>query len=303
MINLGHCDLYSIASLLNKSGRFNPLFIIIMKKHIVFSGLLASGVLSLALVFAISPTANAQTATTPVVCPAGLICTPNGSLTVSVVGFGTGHGTVTGVGLNLNCGAVCTASVPADSQITLIATPDPGSKFVGWSGDACAGSILPIPTCTFNPEPSAIMIATFYPTTGLSDSPIVAHPNILSALPLINPNTARVDITLSWSDQNIPASRIYGIYRYVYGSKSPIYQLIGSTTHLTYTDSVLNTAAKYSYIVRASDSLNSYSSGQSDVVGVTISAASNTLSTPTHVFASVSGSQVTLTWNPSTGSV
>ena len=224
-----------------------------------------------------------------------------GSLTVSVVGYGTGHGTVTGAGLN--CGAVCTTSVPADSQITLTAIPDKDSKFVGWSGDACAGSILPHPTCTFNPEPSAIMIATFYPTTGLSDSPIVAHPNNLSASSTINPNTARVDIALSWSEQNIPASRIYGIYRYVYGSQSPVYQLIGSTTYLTYTDSVLNTAANYSYLVRASDSLNSYPSGESNLVEVPISAATYTLSTPTNMSASVSGSQVTLTWNPSTGSV
>src|ERR1035437_10139848 len=49
-----------------------------MQKHIVFSGLLAVSILSLAFVFAIVPVAHAQTATT---CPAGYTCNTNTPVT------------------------------------------------------------------------------------------------------------------------------------------------------------------------------------------------------------------------------
>jgi type IV secretory pathway VirB3-like protein len=236
--------------------------------------------------------------------PPGNILT-TGSLAVSAVGIGTGHGTVTGVGLN--CGAVCTTSLPIDSEITLTATPDIGSVFTGWSGDACVGSS--IPSCTFYPEPSAIMIASFY-SNKTNDTDVHGGSIVLSqpALQLINPNTNRVDITLSWSVSglDVDASGIYGIFRHDDRSISQFYQAIGTTTHFTYTDSVLNTAANYSYLVRSVDSNSRglfYFAPRSNAVGVTISASPYNLSTPTNMSASVSGSQVTLTWNPSTGSV
>jgi len=58
-------------------------------------------------------------------------------LTVSKAG--NGAGTVTSTPAGISCGATCTVSPLANSQVTLSATPAAGSLFTGWSG-ACSGT-------------------------------------------------------------------------------------------------------------------------------------------------------------------
>jgi Ca2+-binding RTX toxin-like protein len=58
-------------------------------------------------------------------------------LTVAKAGAGTG--TVTSSPAAIACGSVCTAAVPFATSLSLTATADAGSAFVGWSG-ACSGS-------------------------------------------------------------------------------------------------------------------------------------------------------------------
>lgn len=53
---------------------------------------------------------------------------------------GTGTGTVTSVPHGISCGSDCTQVIPYGSQVTLTATPDPGSVVAGWSISECGTS-------------------------------------------------------------------------------------------------------------------------------------------------------------------
>ena len=81
-------------------------------------------------------------------------------LTVSV----TGNGTVTGGGIACTSagGSGCTATEPANSQVTLTATPGSGSSFIGWGG-SCAGTAL---TCTITMTGDLSVSAAFTGGTG-----------------------------------------------------------------------------------------------------------------------------------------
>lgn len=75
---------------------------------------------------------------------------------------GTGSGTVTSNPAGLNCGAICSATFPAGTSVTLTAIPSAGSVFTGWSNGACSGTSTcvlsasaPTITATFNPAPSS----------------------------------------------------------------------------------------------------------------------------------------------------
>jgi hypothetical protein len=59
---------------------------------------------------------------------------------VSVRLKGTGKGTVTSVPGGIECGSDCTETYVNRTNLTLIATPEPGSVFDHWSGGSCAGS-------------------------------------------------------------------------------------------------------------------------------------------------------------------
>jgi hypothetical protein len=64
------------------------------------------------------------------------------SFTLTVATNGTGNGTVTSSPTGLSCDTTCSAaafSFPAGAVVTLVAVPESGSTFVGWSG-ACSGN-------------------------------------------------------------------------------------------------------------------------------------------------------------------
>ena len=69
---------------------------------------------------------------------------------------GSGGGTVTSSPAGITCGSDCTEGYPQGTVVTLTATPDAGSVFAGWSGDAdCADGVVTMQsakTCvaTFN---------------------------------------------------------------------------------------------------------------------------------------------------------
>jgi hypothetical protein len=67
--------------------------------------------------------------------PAGVLSTPQRTLTVGLQGLGTG--TVTGPGIS--CPGDCTETYNDGQQVTLAASPAAGSSFAGWGG-ACSGS-------------------------------------------------------------------------------------------------------------------------------------------------------------------
>jgi len=56
--------------------------------------------------------------------------------TLTVTKSGSGTGTVTSSPAGIDCGSTCSSTFPSDSTVTLTETPDLGSIFVEWSGDA-----------------------------------------------------------------------------------------------------------------------------------------------------------------------
>lgn len=60
--------------------------------------------------------------------------------TLTAAKSGTGQGTVTSSPAGIDCGADCSESFNDGSQVTMTATPQAGSTFIGWSGAGCSGT-------------------------------------------------------------------------------------------------------------------------------------------------------------------
>ncbi|APV50548.1 hypothetical protein BWI17_13110 [Betaproteobacteria bacterium GR16-43] len=69
-----------------------------------------------------------------------------------------GPGKVTGAYGSINCGTDCYQDVQDGTTILLETTPQPGAKFVGWSGDKCSG---PAVACQFYMASPVNVTATF----------------------------------------------------------------------------------------------------------------------------------------------
>lgn len=82
---------------------------------------------------------------------------PEYELTVTKSGLGSG--TVTSAVGGLDCGDTCSITASKDTRVTLVATPDPGSRFTGWTG-ACRGKR---PTCKVKMSSAKLVTATFTP--------------------------------------------------------------------------------------------------------------------------------------------
>ena len=100
------------------------------------------------------PTVNYQPfATAPVPGAAEL---PGVPLTVTKAGDGSGSVTSTPAGID--CGTTCSKSFPISSSVTLVAEPEEGSMFAGWSG-ACSGT----GNCVLQMSEPRSVVATFEP--------------------------------------------------------------------------------------------------------------------------------------------
>ncbi len=62
----------------------------------------------------------------------------NAFTTLTVAKSGSGEGTISSNPAGITCGAGCSASFNKSSVVTLTATPDSGSAFLGWGGDCAA---------------------------------------------------------------------------------------------------------------------------------------------------------------------
>jgi len=81
-----------------------------------------------------------------------------GPFTLSVSLTGSGSGQVNGPGIT--CGADCTEAYASGTVVTLTATPDAASTFIGWSG-ACSGA----GACTVTMNANKSVTAKFEPKT------------------------------------------------------------------------------------------------------------------------------------------
>ena len=76
--------------------------------------------------------------------------------TVSVTKTGNGSGSITTDPSGIDCGATCSGSFNYTSTVTLTATADTGSTFMGWEGD-CVGTV----PCTITIDAAKDVTATF----------------------------------------------------------------------------------------------------------------------------------------------
>lgn len=63
-----------------------------------------------------------------------------GFRTLTVTKSGAGTGIVASAPAGITCGSDCLKMVPNGTLLTLTATPDAGSQFMGWSGGGCSGT-------------------------------------------------------------------------------------------------------------------------------------------------------------------
>lgn len=83
--------------------------------------------------------------------------TSAGTWPLTVSKGGTGSGTVTSSPSGISCGPTCLANFVAGSNVTLTATPDSGSTFIGWTGTC----VTDANTCTTAMNTAKSVTATF----------------------------------------------------------------------------------------------------------------------------------------------
>jgi hypothetical protein len=80
----------------------------------------------------------------------GKTCTATFDLnTLAITKAGNGTGTVTSAPVGIDCGADCLENYVYGTEVTMTATPDTGSDFTGWSGDAdCIDGVVTMNAAT-----------------------------------------------------------------------------------------------------------------------------------------------------------
>ncbi len=80
---------------------------------------------------------------------------------------GSGGGAVTSSLGGIDCASTCAAEIRSGADVSLAATPDPGSTFAGWSGGGCSGA----GECTVAMDQATSVSAQFEATQGTDPPP------------------------------------------------------------------------------------------------------------------------------------
>jgi hypothetical protein len=106
------------------------------------------------------PTVQVTSGAERVNCSTGVSVTSPAPQTfpLTVSRQGSGAGAVSSSPAGIDCGSTCSASYPMGTTVTLTASPDAGSLFVGWSG-ACSGTAV----CTVAMDAARSVTARFEP--------------------------------------------------------------------------------------------------------------------------------------------
>jgi len=116
--------------------------------------------------------------------------TASTTVTLSVTKNGTGSGDVTSAPAGIACGATCSVSLPAGTQVTLTASPTSGSTFTGWSGP-CSGTA----TCSVMVNAGTTVTAMFTLATQQAPAPVASSLSPATAVA----GSAGVTITVNGS--------------------------------------------------------------------------------------------------------
>jgi hypothetical protein len=106
----------------------------------------------------ITASATSSSGNTVTSTPVTLTILPNSggsnlpSLTVYKVGLGSGSVVSSPAGTGINCGSACTANFVLNATVTLVATPDAGSVFGGWSANCAPSTASPCMVTMGNSE-------------------------------------------------------------------------------------------------------------------------------------------------------
>lgn len=111
------------------------------------------------LSFAILACGEVKSANEPKDAPTGGTST----FTLTVMRNGNGTGTVTSGPAGINCGNDCSEAYASSTSVTLTATPDAGTTFVGWTGGGCSGTAA----CTVASSADVTVTASFALTNTL----------------------------------------------------------------------------------------------------------------------------------------
>jgi hypothetical protein len=84
-------------------------------------------------------------------------CVPAFAYALLILKSGTGNGTIVSAQPGIDCGSACFATFQQRYSVTLTATPDIGSTFIGWTGNSCSG----MEVCTVNIDTAKSVSATF----------------------------------------------------------------------------------------------------------------------------------------------
>jgi IPT/TIG domain-containing protein/List-Bact-rpt repeat protein len=129
---------------------------------VTFNGVSASFTVSSATAIAATVPSGATSGPISVTTPGGTATSTNNftvTVTLTVTKTGIIGGTVTSGDSGINCGATCSASYNSGTTVTLTATPNLLSVFIGWSGcDTDSGT-----TCTVTMIAARAVTANFLP--------------------------------------------------------------------------------------------------------------------------------------------
>jgi hypothetical protein len=165
--------------------------------------------------------------------------------TLSVSKSGSGDGTITSSPAGINCGADCSENYSSGTVVTLSATPNAGSTFVGWSG-ACSGT----GSCTL---------------TMNSNKSVTANFNLAASGTLSCAASTSNTITLTYSFSN-------GSNVSLFRSSTLLTTLGSGSSSGNYTDNGLSPNTSYTYNLR-----NGSSTGSTLLASVTCQTASPTV--------------------------
>lgn len=132
--------------------------------------------------------------------------------TLSIAPSGTGSGAVTSNPSGINCGATCSASFAAGTQVVLSAVAAPGSTFAGWAGGGCGGlactvtitsDTTVVPTFVQNVTTKIALVAAVLP---LSRSVEIGGVPATAFATIINPGPGGASVCSIAPTSTIPAS-------------------------------------------------------------------------------------------------